>query len=69
MVLSLADHYTREITQHPTGSRRCVGLLFGQQSGRVVKVLETVEMAFREEKKGEPILELEAVETDMQLCQ
>lgn len=69
VVLSLADHYTREVFAHPSGSHRCVGLLFGQQLGRTVKVLETVEMAFKEEKKGEPILELEAVETDMQLCQ
>lgn len=67
VVLSLADHYTREISQNPKGSRRCVGLLFGQQEGRVVRILETVEMAFREEVKGQPILEQEAVETDMEL--
>ena len=35
----------------------------------MVQVLETVEMAFRVDADGRPVLELEAVETDMQLCQ
>ena len=69
VVLSLADHYTREVCEKPAGSRRCLGLLFGRQDGRVVQVLETVEMAFRVDADGRPVLELEAVETDMQLCQ
>jgi hypothetical protein len=69
VVLSIADHYTREISQQPHGSRRCLGLLFGQQDGRVVRVLETVEMAFQEPVKGQPQIVTEAVETDMKLCQ
>jgi len=68
IVLSLADHYTRERVSRGA-SARCVGLLFGQQAGRTVKVLETVEMAFHTEEAqpDQPILEQEAVETDMQL--
>lgn len=68
VVLSIADHYTREVAQNPNGSRRCVGLLFGQQNGRVVEVVETVEVTFTA-VKGEPTIATEAVETDMKLCQ
>jgi hypothetical protein len=71
VVLSLADHWTRERCARGAASARCVGLLFGQQSGRTVHVLETVEMAYRTDKANpdQPILEQEAVETDMELCQ
>jgi proteasome lid subunit RPN8/RPN11 len=67
-VLAVSDHYARELAQRPSGPRRCMGLLFGQQEGRVVKVLETVECAFTEEKQGQTEVQQEAVEADMKLC-
>jgi hypothetical protein len=70
VVLSIADHYTRERVSAGAAGARCVGLLFGQQEGQSVHVLETVEMAYRLDKAQpeQPILEQEAVETDMELC-
>jgi len=43
VVMSLADHYTREKLQNKKD--RAVGLLFGKQKGRVVTVFESFELA------------------------
>jgi len=43
VVMSLADHYTREKLQNKKD--RAVGLLFGKQKGQVVTVFESFELA------------------------
>lgn len=44
VVLSIADHITRDQVQTKKG--RVIGILFGKQQGRQVDILETTELAF-----------------------
>jgi len=67
VVMSIADHYTRDKEQ--LGKTRAIGTLFGQQNGRVVSVLEAFEIATKVDEKDNKkfTLELEAFEKDMKL--
>jgi len=51
----------------PPPHPRCLGLLFGEQQGRVVRVLETVEIASTTDEEGKTVIQTEPMELDMKL--
>jgi len=71
VILHIADHYTRLQTQH--GITRVVGALMGEQSGRVVNVVDAFEMAFatpdpeKKESKDTVTIAKDSLDTDMKL--
>ena len=72
VVMSIADHHTRKAVEQPPPSplsSRVFGLLFGEQAGVSVNVLETVEMAYTRDAQGKIQLQQIALEADMKLCQ
>ena len=72
VVMSIADHYTRKAMEQPPPSppsSRVFGLLFGEQAGVLVNVLETVEMAYSRDAQGKIEVQQAALEADMKLCQ
>jgi len=52
VVMSIADHYTRDIALKAKSKKRVIGALAGQQNGRDVNVLESFEIAFNLDKNG-----------------
>jgi len=65
VVLHIADHYTRELQQE--GKERVIGVLMGEQQGRVVNVFDAFEIAFQTATDGVVTLEQKAFETDLRL--
>jgi len=66
VVLHIADHYTREFQQ--VGKERVIGILMGEQQGRIVNVIDAFEIAFQTDDKDKSVtLELKAFETDLKL--
>lgn len=65
VVLSIADHITRDIVQTKKG--RVIGVLFGTQSGRQVDIFETTELSFSDPGDGDIKLDLRSFETDYKL--
>lgn len=66
VVMSIADHYTREKVQ--TGRTAVFGAIFGTQTGRSVNIIECFEIAPSQEANAEQMgMQLDAFESDMKL--
>lgn len=65
VVMSIADHYTREKIQFKRD--RVFGAIFGTQTGREVNILECFGIAYAEDKKETLGMQLEGFEADMKL--
>jgi COP9 signalosome complex subunit 6 len=65
VVMSIADHFTRDQIQ--VQRERVIGTLFGFQTGREVNILETFEIAWKEDASGIVEIDQKAFEDDMKL--
>jgi COP9 signalosome complex subunit 6 len=65
VVMSVADHYTRDLMQ--VKKDRVIGTLFGTQQGREVDILESFEIAWKLDAEGHVQIEQQAFEDDQKL--
>jgi len=67
VVMSIADHYTRDIALKAKSKKRVIGALAGQQNGRDVNVLESFEIAFNIDKNGHVDFDKKTFQADLDL--
>jgi len=67
IVMSIADHFTRDAAAKAKSKKRVIGALCGQQNGRDVNVLESFEIAFDFDKAGHVFVEKKSFEEDLKL--
>jgi len=68
VVLHVADHWTRDNQQSGGTKERVLGALMGEQVGRVVKVLDAIDLVYTVGKDGAIQIKTDVFELDLKLC-